>query len=312
MNLTAAARVLAALLTVSVIASCDRDDPLTGSGVIPEPPPVVPLEPDPGTVSGSIVISEIVPENTTYVDGSGAAPLGFVELQNLSPGTLELGGVSITFIPVDDGDSTFTIPFEQGFTIAPNEFVVVSLGGVMAGEADPDDLIASTDPPDATNSLATFQVFLDGAEPLGNVTIQTADIAPDVSFSRVTTPDGVFFVEVTAPTPNAPNTGPANPIPLAFIRGDVNGDEVVDMSDLDDLEPFVTNQPMLPNCQDALDVNDDGQINVVDVVFLAKALAGESGFEVPPPFASASTDPTVDNLTCDTVAAVPASVGGTP
>jgi hypothetical protein len=48
-----------------------------------------------------------------------------------------------------------------------------------------------------------------------------------------------------------------------FVRGDFNGDEVVNVSDFDALCSFL-NGGDGPDCEDAADVNDDGTIDSSD------------------------------------------------
>ena len=51
-------------------------------------------------------------------------------------------------------------------------------------------------------------------------------------------------------------------------------------------------------CQDALDSNDDGDLNAADATYLLDYLF-RSGQKPKAPFPSAGTDPTADNLRCE-------------
>ena len=90
-----------------------------------------------------------------------------------------------------------------------------------------------------------------------------------------------------------------------FRRGDSNTDGKVDVADIvvsiDELFPgFVLIQPAGngPICSDAADANDDGVRDVSDVLHLANFLF--SGGPAPAaPFAECGTDPSKDELTCE-------------
>jgi hypothetical protein len=72
-----------------------------------------------------------------------------------------------------------------------------------------------------------------------------------------------------------------------FIRGDVNGDGVVLMSDTVVLNASLT--------IDAADVNDDGVVDVSDREYLLEFLFS-GGDQPPPPFDEPGVDPTPDDL----------------
>lgn len=79
------------------------------------------------------------------------------------------------------------------------------------------------------------------------------------------------------------------------LRGDANGDGVVSFDDVFAvLDPsFVADPP----CADALDVDDDGRLDLADTVFLLEYLFTD-GATPPPPFGSLGTDPSPDLLPC--------------
>lgn len=83
-----------------------------------------------------------------------------------------------------------------------------------------------------------------------------------------------------------------------FIRGDVNGDGSVSVSDAVELAAIVVGQPdaRLPENLDAADVNDDGFLNGGDVTSLTSFLFA-GGSSPPPPTGIAGFDPTPDALT---------------
>lgn len=82
-----------------------------------------------------------------------------------------------------------------------------------------------------------------------------------------------------------------------FVRGDANGDALVDVSDpvyaLNYLFDF---GPVL--CLDAVDANDDGLADVSDAVYLLEFLFN-FGAPPPPPLDTCGIDPTDDAIGCD-------------
>ncbi|MDG1455034.1 MAG: hypothetical protein P8R38_02400, partial [Planctomycetota bacterium] len=54
-----------------------------------------------------------------------------------------------------------------------------------------------------------------------------------------------------------------------------------------------------PPCEDAVDTNDDGALNLTDAITLLTTLF-VLGDPLPVPFGECGLDPTVDSLTCST------------
>ncbi|MGE3165457.1 MAG: hypothetical protein AB7O52_11170 [Planctomycetota bacterium] len=83
-----------------------------------------------------------------------------------------------------------------------------------------------------------------------------------------------------------------------FRRGDINGDQVLDISDpIYLLGSLFAAGPALP-CLDAADANDDGAVNVADVTYMLGYMFSVSISTLPPPFPGPSTDPTLDRIVC--------------
>jgi hypothetical protein len=82
-----------------------------------------------------------------------------------------------------------------------------------------------------------------------------------------------------------------------FIRGDRNGDTVLDLSD-----PIATLLHLFqggnaPSCRDAGDANDDGQIDIADALYTLNFLfTGGQAPGFPHPFCD--EDPSLDDLDC--------------
>jgi hypothetical protein len=84
--------------------------------------------------------------------------------------------------------------------------------------------------------------------------------------------------------------------PRPFVRGDVNNDTVLDLSDAVSilLYLFAGLQPLAP-CADALDANDSGNIDLTDAIRILDYLYLE-GPAVANPFPAAGLDATADSL----------------
>lgn len=81
-----------------------------------------------------------------------------------------------------------------------------------------------------------------------------------------------------------------------FIRGDANGDAMVNVADVVlTLDHLFTGAGA--SCRDALDTNDDGRVDVADAVFAVMYLFG-AGTSLPAPFPSCGVDPTADGTDC--------------
>jgi len=81
-----------------------------------------------------------------------------------------------------------------------------------------------------------------------------------------------------------------------FIRGDVNADGYVDIGDLY-INPFFSGVGRI-ECIDAADVNDDGEVNITDAIFLLNFLFLGAAAPPPPGPDAPGADPTEDGLTC--------------
>ncbi len=82
-----------------------------------------------------------------------------------------------------------------------------------------------------------------------------------------------------------------------FIRGDSNGDETVDVSDVITTLGFIFRGTAAPHCFDAADANDDGKLDVSDPIYTLNFLF-RRGDALPPPTETPGLDPTPDSRTC--------------
>ncbi|HIA37824.1 MAG TPA: T9SS type A sorting domain-containing protein [Flavobacteriales bacterium] len=81
-----------------------------------------------------------------------------------------------------------------------------------------------------------------------------------------------------------------------FLRGDANNDGQVNVSDMIYIYNFLFQGTGALVNPDAADVNDDGVINITDGVYLANFLFAGTVSALPQPFPTIGMDPTADNL----------------
>jgi hypothetical protein len=84
-----------------------------------------------------------------------------------------------------------------------------------------------------------------------------------------------------------------------FIRGDVNSDESVSMSDaLYSLAYLYVPGSPSPSCVDAMDADDSGLLSMEDAIYVLRFLYVPGNPEPPPPFGMCGYDPTWEGLGC--------------
>ena len=82
-----------------------------------------------------------------------------------------------------------------------------------------------------------------------------------------------------------------------FIRGDVNGDSGIDISDAITVLGYLFTGGNI-DCEKAADSNDDGAVNVADGIQILGYLFSGTG-DPPAPFPDCGVDPTMDSLGCE-------------
>ena len=92
--------------------------------------------------------------------------------------------------------------------------------------------------------------------------------------------------------------GVANPHDASFIRGDVNEDKIIDISDSVAVISYLFLGEGRPYCLDAADANDDGNVDISDTLRILSHLFNGGG-ALPQPFPARGFDSTVDGLFCD-------------
>jgi hypothetical protein len=89
-----------------------------------------------------------------------------------------------------------------------------------------------------------------------------------------------------------------NPAAKRFLRGDVDANGVIDVTDPTIVLNYLFSSGPAPSCLDAADANDDGALDLSDGVHLLNYLfeGGEAPVGLP---LGPSVDATIDSLTCN-------------
>lgn len=98
--------------------------------------------------------------------------------------------------------------------------------------------------------------------------------------------EGVYIDDVAV-------SSPGGAAALGFVRGDANGDGLVDIADALHTLGFLFAAGPETGCRDAADANDDGRIDTSDTVYTIDFLFRD-GPPPPPPFPQIGFDPTPD------------------
>ena len=86
--------------------------------------------------------------------------------------------------------------------------------------------------------------------------------------------------------------------PSLFVRGDVNADGNVDLSDAVTTLRYLFGGSLIPACFDAADADDNGQLQLTDAVFHLGVLFRSDG-AFPPPHPRCGVDRSEDGLNCE-------------
>lgn len=117
----------------------------------------------------------------------------------------------------------------------------------------------------------------------------------DVNVSWGLIPDGDRsgdFIFGSEPTPREPNKGSAEPL---FVRGEADGNCVVNLTDAVFILNHLFNSGPAPQCPDAADTDDTGGLDLADGVYLLNHLF-QGGPPPKPPGLELGADPTEDDL----------------
>jgi hypothetical protein len=234
-----------------------------------------------GTSAGShprLFLNEV---NRGFPLADALAAASWVEILNASLDEVALGGMFLS----DERVNPRKVPLPDG--------LVVPAGGVVAiATSGPAGPYLSVDLPWARSAgrLDLVDSFERGSCILDSFSFDFGALGIADSLGRV--PDGGDIEALATPSPGRSNST----LPSTFVRGDSTADGRVNISDvIRALSILFAGDERTPPCVDALDTNDDGEVNTTDPVYLANFLF-RTGPLVPPPFPEPGVDPTPDAL----------------
>jgi hypothetical protein len=164
-------------------------------------------------------------------------------------------------------DATAPVPVRD-----PNDMQLLADGSLLVADGSMDTVFRVQDlngDGDALDEGEVVRLVLDGGQSLA-------------------TPSGIAAVVVRDQPP----------VEERFVRGDVNGDERVDLSDAVSILGYLFLGQSVQVCPDVMDIDDAGDVNISDPIYLLNFLF-LGGPALPPPFPSPGPDPSPDQLPCD-------------
>lgn len=259
---------------------------------------------------------------------------GFFSPAGLVPGTVRIADENV--LKIRDTDSVqlgqlttiefvaFNLEPLQGFTIAvkfdPNE--VRFLSGYIDDETITQAVGAESVTPVIDNEAGTFVlgVLLDIMPPFDGQVIPASGMAHTIAKADIiVSPEVVGEVELELELVDGLGTPPVKNIftidnqsvfprkeggtiglvpNFLFLRGDAFEDGLVNITDPIRILNFAIFNIQGVPCEKATDANDDGMTDLADVIYILLFLF-EGGPIIPPPFPDKGTDPTPDELTCE-------------
>ncbi|MGE3962932.1 MAG: hypothetical protein AB7I09_02395 [Planctomycetota bacterium] len=281
---------------LAAFAGCDGTDLKDGPSVmdiqpkVPEPD-LGPCESPPTTTELDVLINEVMLINQSELADANGNFVPWIELFNPSATSFNLGGTELSLadslVAPREDQQVWQFPCEDIAVLEPGQFLIVFLDG---GTSTSSELHASI-VPDPT-LLSVF--ILNGGSDVAQV--PASSVFPDESVGRPNT-DPSVFVRLESPSPGSDNGGPFIPVVVTFVRGDADENGLVQAADLTLLAAIVFDPLQWGPCVDRLDVDDDGQVTVLDVSFLSVQLSLVMP-QFPAPFPNPGTDPSDDDLDC--------------
>ncbi len=83
-----------------------------------------------------------------------------------------------------------------------------------------------------------------------------------------------------------------------FIRGDVSGEGIIDITDVIILQNYLYLGSSDINCMETADVDDSASLNNTDIIYLLEYIFN-GGVEPPTPFPNCGEDQTEDSFDCE-------------
>lgn len=200
-----------------------------------------------------------------------------ITIDTLTTAGTDAGNIGVEFeIPQIDNTTGVAIlaaifdflPPYDGQQLAPATDTVIAIGALSVAATAPSGT-TTLGPSNGLGTPAADNIFV----------VAGISVDPQLEAGTVTI------------TSSAPPTG------TTFVRGDVNRDGNVDISDGTRLVNYLFSGAAAPPCMDAADVNDDGIVDISDSTYLNNFLFGVGA---PPalPFPNPGVDPSADSLSC--------------
>jgi hypothetical protein len=250
----------------------DPGDPADATGLfrIRTPPEGRPLR-----------ISEVVAANQGGLQDEAGQFEDWVEITNCGTEPISLEGVGIT---KDCLERDTVTRFPPGSLLFPGQFLVVFC------DKDPEEGPFHADFNLAREGDSVY--LIQAEEPWGLLdAITFGPLDFDTAFGILDC--GLETSVLGAPTPGMPNSGAG----ALFVRGDMNGDGVWDLTDPVFLLLHLFVGGPAPRCLDAADADDNGRLALTDSIRLLGFLF-LGGPAPPEPFPVCGADLTEDALSC--------------
>ena len=237
-----------------------------------------------------------------YNPAGASSDLEYVEILNTSDREIDLSGWQL--------QDAVTYTFSEGTMVPANGVVIVT----------PDRTAFTTQYPDVAARALVVGDYLGSLRNTGEK-LRLVDAGPGfpATIDLVIWQDGGDWpdarpghsIELVEPTADLDNDDAFNwaaslepfgtpgsvGVDSDFVRGEVNQDGAVNLTDGVAILQYLFQGGAAPACEDAADVDDDGQVILTDAVYLLNFLFAQ-GVEPPAPFPEPGADEMEDELLC--------------
>lgn len=240
--------------------------------------------PVPAAAAVTVAINEVMLENvSTLPDGNGQY-YPWIEFYNFGPDPVDLANAYFSDSTAEDQRWQFPCGL-AGTVIEPGDFLVLFFGG----DGNPDDLHIDFMPEETGDQIYVLNQSSDFFD------FNSDLIGEDESIGRFQD-GGEMIDKLSTPTPGSANAAPDGV--FTFVRGDLDLDLDVDFEDYNLMIDHFGGSPVVTNCPDRLDINDDGIVSTPDFLLLGQLMTDPS-VGIPEPYPAPGIDPTPDSMECE-------------